>query len=93
MIPVVRLEIEGMRHALQVALADHVVRLDSDIQQAIANFCDDSKLQTLIDEQVNIHMRLAVESAVRDFFSYGQGRTVIKEQVFRHLEEQFGERK
>lgn len=88
-VPIFRMELEGMRHTLHVALAEHTAKLDADLQDAITRFCTEENLLKIIDEQVKINMRAAVEAGVRDFFTYGKGNTTIKEQVAYHLEQQF----
>lgn len=92
--PVLRLEFESMKHSIKVAMAERMVTLDKDIQDAIDKYCTAENLSTLIDQQVKESVVLAVKEEIRRQFQYSEaGRLAIREAITEHMDHYFGERK
>lgn len=86
--PVVKLEIEGMRHALHTALSEHALLLDTTLKEAIDSFCEPQNIRAIIMTKAHQQMRVQVEQAVTEFFTYGEGRKAISEEVKKRLLEE-----
>ena len=80
-IPIMRLEIQGMKHALSVALTEHTVKMDADIQDAINKFCTSENVKKIIDEEVGRNLNEIFRESVRDFLLRGDGRKTIEQAV------------
>jgi hypothetical protein len=71
--PVIRLEVQGMKHAIQIALSEHLIKMDMDIQSAIDRVCTPTNISAIVFD------------AAQNFYRYGDGREAIKEAVERQL--------
>lgn len=84
-IPIIKFEIEGMRHTISTAMQDYHVQMDACVQQAIAEFCTPENLDSVIRGQAKKAMQYAIEAEVDAFFRHGEGRKAIAEQVKKNL--------
>ena len=76
-IPIVRLEIQRMKHTICTALAEHSAKMDSDIQKAIEDFCTEENIDRVIREATYKILDCTIREEVEAFFRYGPGRNVI----------------
>jgi len=87
-IPIITIQVERMRHTLQMALMEHSKLLGDEMQKAVDEAVQPEAIAYLMRKQVEEHLNLAVKEEVRRFFSYtGPGREAIKLAVYKHLEE------
>lgn len=88
--PIIRLEVEGMKHSILTALSRHSVEMDSMVQGAVEAFCTSEHINNIVKSEVNLQLELAVKAEVRSFFQYsGAGRKAVYEAVTKHLEDNF----
>lgn len=80
-IPIITLKIDGMRHHMQLALHEHMMQIDSDVQNAIKEFCTPEHIQDLVSECAEREIEAALKEEIASFFKYGDGRKLIKEIV------------
>lgn len=93
-LPIVRIEIESMRHSLKAMLSEHAQALDESMRQAVDEALKPENVAQFLQEQVRIQMRAAISDEIQRAFGYtSAGRAAIREAVMLHLEEQFGETK
>ena len=85
-LPIIKFEIEGMRHTLAVMLAEHNFNMDQYVQEAITAFCTEENLRAIITKRVSESIEQAVAEETRHYFLYGEGRKAIKEAVVKKLE-------
>ena len=86
MIPTIRLEIEGMKHAITHHMSEHVLHLDQDIRNAIEKFCTMENILQIINEEVSCQIDVAIAEEVKKFFSYhSEGRARVREAVEKYL--------
>lgn len=91
-IPIIRLEVEGMRHTVAAMLTEHAAKMDADIQAAVDEYCTDGNLARVVRSAARQAIEDAVKEEVRNFFSWSNtGRMAIREAVHKHLEEQYGQ--
>jgi len=76
--PILRLELEGMKHAILHAFREMSIATDSMVQEEVEKFCRPENLQHIISSEVSRVVRASIEGEVRDFFSYGAGGKYIK---------------
>ena len=86
-IPIIRLEMDAMRHALALAMTDYVAQYDETLQRAIANFCTPDNLDRIIMAETDRILGQIIREEVRSWFTHGAGREVIKQAVAQRLAE------
>ena len=86
-IPIIRLEVEGMKHQIMVALTAYAAQMDSDIQAAVDEYCTPEHITATVKNIAKGEIDKAIKEEVSKFFSYGNGRTAIMEAVKATLEE------
>lgn len=84
-IPLIRLEVEGMQHSISVALAEHQLQMDADVQQAIKEYCNPENIRNVIMRASSLAINNAITQEVEKFFSYGNGRRAIAAAVEKTL--------
>ncbi len=80
-VPVIRLEIAGMKQAVAVALTQYAARMDADIQAAVDRVCTTEHITRLIDDVVRQEIDAGVKSALHSYFAYGDGHKEIEKIV------------
>jgi hypothetical protein len=79
--PIIRLEIEGMKHTIMQAMTQYVAQMDSDIQAAVERACRPEVITVLIEETARREISKAVTDSVEAFYRYGEGHAVIRDIV------------
>lgn len=91
-VPVIKIEIERMKHTMLTMLSEHSAQLDADMRAAVESYCSEGNIQRVINQAAREAMDAAIKEEVRRFFQYsGAGRAAIREAVLQHLNEQFPE--
>lgn len=91
-IPIIRLEVEGMKHTMLMHLMEYQVQVDAYVKQAIESYCSEENLAHVINKHVKEEMDAAVKAEVRDFFGYGKaGRRAVKEAIEEYLKRTYPE--
>ena len=85
--PIIRLEVDRMKHTLITALSDYQARLDSQLLASIEAYCTHDNIARVIDDQVRNTLDLIIREEVRNWFSYGAGRAFIRQAVQKRLDE------
>jgi hypothetical protein len=80
-IPIIRLEVEGMKASILAAFTAHVASLDADIQAAVDDFCRPANIAAVVTEHVNAVIAQAVREEVERFYRYGEGRRAVARAV------------
>jgi hypothetical protein len=86
--PIIRLEIEGMKHSVAVALTEYAARMDADVQAAIERACEPHRLVEAIQVAASKAIDDTIKSEIDTFFRYGDGRRAIKAAVEAQLSKQ-----
>lgn len=79
--PIIRLEVEGMRHAILRALDDRASAINDETNKAIDRFIATFDWQAEVARLLEPMMREAIKAAMRNHFIYGDGRKAIDEAV------------
>lgn len=85
-VPVVRLEIEYMKHAILHAFTEHSARIDEDVRKAVEHFCRPENVKAIIEKAVNDTLKHAIEAEIDNFYRYGAGQRFLAEAVAKHLQ-------
>ena len=92
-IPIIKLEIQGMRHTVCTALTQHTAVLDENIQKAVEEFCRPESLDALVRKIALQEINSAVSEEIQNFFRWsGNGRKAIKEAVIKAMDERYPDR-
>ena len=69
--PIIRLEIEQMRHSIAAMLSKHTLEMDAKIQQALKVACDNFDYRGEVLRIANDCIRGAIKNAIEEQFRYG----------------------
>jgi hypothetical protein len=86
-IPIIRLEIEHMKHAMLHAFADYQIHIDETLRNAVEAFCQPDNIERIVTKQVSDSLEQAIRDEVDNFFRWGKGRAAIKAAVLARLEQ------
>lgn len=85
-IPIIRLEIEGMKQTIMHAMTQHLAQMDVDIQAAVENLCTPARILEVITATAQKEIDQVIKTEVESFYRYGKGREAVKQAVARALE-------
>lgn len=88
-VPIISLEVQGMRHTIKVALDRHSAEMDQYIQEALDRYCEPNNIQAVVHQAATRAIDAAVKTSIEHFFRYGKGRAVVKEVVEQRLAEEW----
>lgn len=91
-IPIIRLEVERMKHSMVAAMSEYKAQIDADLQAAVEAFCSPENLRAVIADATNRELKRAIEEAVTHFFRSGAGREAVREAVLARLESSLEDR-
>jgi t-SNARE complex subunit (syntaxin) len=80
-LPVIRIEVERMRHSITTLLTEYQAQMDSYVRDAVDKFCEEDNLRAIIGASVNTELRRAIDDEIKTFYTDGEGRKVIREVV------------
>ena len=64
-VPIIRLEVTGMKTAVRVALMAHAAQMDADIQAAVDAYCTPENMGAIVRKTAREAIDLAVKEEVR----------------------------
>jgi hypothetical protein len=76
-LPIIRLEVEGIRRTMSAMLAEHAVQMDKDIQEAVETYCTPENLAHVVKTAAAKALDAAVREEVDQFFRRGNGRKAV----------------
>jgi dTDP-4-dehydrorhamnose reductase len=80
-IPVIRLEVEGMKRSIVAALLEHQAKMDADVIAAVEAYCHPQNISRIIHEAARTALDNAIREEVKAFFWQGEGRKAVAEAV------------
>jgi predicted flavoprotein YhiN len=87
-VPMIRLEVEGMKTSIICALSEYTAQMDADIKKAVELACTPDRVKEVLYAAVGKELKNAIEDEIRNFFAYGNGRKAIKAAVEDKLTEE-----
>lgn len=85
-VPIIRLEIDGMRHAIATALTEYVGIMDRDIQEVVRKFCEPGNITDFVQREARGAIEHVCKSEIEDFFVHGKGREAVRRAIREMLE-------
>ena len=76
-VPIIRLEVERMKHTLMTALLEHQAQLDADVKAAIDEYCTPENIGKVIRNAAHNALDYAIKEEVEKFLRYGDGRKAV----------------
>lgn len=90
-VPIITLQVEGMKHAIKVALSKYTAAVDEMVQAAVDKYCEPENIRYVVFQATTAAIDACVKESVKGFFGYGgKGRKYILEEVERRLTEEMG---
>ena len=89
MVPLIKIEVEHMRHAMVHAFSEQLVNLDLGFQEAVKKACDPERIQALLNETARVALEATIKSEVEAYLRYGEGQKLVKAEVCRRLKAEF----
>jgi len=81
-IPIIRLEVEGMKRTICAALSEHAAQMDADIKAAVEDYCTPANLKRIVGETARRVLDTTIREEVEKFFRYsGEGRKAVADAV------------
>lgn len=80
-IPIIRLEVEHLKHCILHAFSDYTLKFDETLKRAVEAYCTSATVDKVMTEAVEREMRTAIEQEIKDFFKYGEGREAVSAAV------------
>jgi hypothetical protein len=80
-LPIIKLEVEGMKYDIQAALSQHQTKMDDYIQLALDEYCNESNLYAVVRDATRKALDQAIKNEVNRFFEYGEGYQAIHDAV------------
>lgn len=91
-IPIITLEIQGMRNTILAALTDHAAKLDKGIQDALDKLCTEENVTRIVHDEARRQLDAALKEEVQNFFRWNNaGRAAVRQAVHEHLARQYPE--
>ena len=89
-IPIIRLEVEGIKYTMQRVLMEHAVAVDESIQKAIDEYCTENNINAVVMREAKHRLDMALKEEVQNFFGYsGVGRAAVRAAVIETLNERY----
>lgn len=89
-IPMIRLEVQSMKHSMVAALSEHAARMDADLRAAVEQFCTEENLADIINQEAKRALDAALREEVQNFFKWNNnGRLAVRSAVYEHLQRMY----
>lgn len=90
-LPIIRIEIEGMRHSILRALSEREVQMDKHVADALQRYVDSGELARTIDREISAAIERAIKENAESYFRYGEGRKLIADMVAARIRAETGD--
>lgn len=76
--PIIRFELEGIKHSLMVALSEYSLRMDEQLKESLERYFEPDNIRRVIEQEVWRTLDATIKEEVKNFLRYGgEGRKVI----------------
>lgn len=91
-IPIITLEIQGMKHTIKTALMQEAAALDNGVQAALEKLCTEDNIARIVEDEARRQIEAALKEEVSNFFRWtNSGRAAVREAVHEHLSRMYPE--
>lgn len=85
-IPIISLEIQGMKQTIKAALMQEVAAIDAGVQAALDKLCTEENVAFIVEQEARRQIEAALKEEVQNFFRWSNGgRAAVREAVHEHL--------
>lgn len=92
-LPIITLEIQGMKNTIKHALMEQATAMDKGIQDALERLCTEENVSRIVEEEARTQIQAALKEEVASFFRWSNaGRAAVREAVHEHLARMYPER-
>lgn len=92
-VPIISLEVQGMKNTMKLALMKEAALLDAAIQKAVEDYCTEENINSIVRREAMQQLDVALKQEVQDFFQWsGAGRAAVREAVTEFLNDRYPER-
>ncbi len=84
--PIIRIQVEGMKHTIMLAMEQHLMKMDEDVKRAVEEACTPERVTAVIRNAAETEVKKAIESEVQNFYRSGAGRQAVRDAVAASLE-------
>lgn len=89
-IPIISLEVQGMKHTIKMALMEHAALLDTAVQEALDKLCTEEQISRVVHEEARRQIDAALKQEVQNFFNWNSaGRMAVRQAVHEHLSQMY----
>lgn len=89
-IPIITLEVQGMKHAIKAALTNEAAAMDKAVQDALDRLCSEDNINQIVQEEARTAIEATLKEEVRNFFNWSSaGRRAVREAVHERLERMY----
>lgn len=89
-IPIITLELQGMKHTIKAALMREVAAIDASVQAALERLCTEENVAGIVESEARRQIEEALKEEVRNFFRWNEaGRQAVRQAVHEHLERMY----
>lgn len=92
-VPIITLEIQGMKNTIKTALMQEAAAMDKGVQDALDRLCTEENVARIVNEEARRQIEAALKEEVQNFFRWSAaGRMAVREAVHEHLARMYPER-
>ena len=85
-VPIITLEIQGMKHKILAALMQEAFALDQGVRDALERLCTEENIARIVHDEARRQIDAALKEEVKNFFGWSNaGRAAVREAVQEHL--------
>lgn len=84
--PMVRIELEGMKHQIVHALASHNEEIEKAIEEQLAATIKTFPFEETVRQLAREVISASIKEALEYYFKYGEGRDVVKKSILERLD-------
>lgn len=84
-VPLIRLEVEHMKHSMVHACSVYLAKMDAQIQDAVEKACTVENITRIVETAADEAISKAIREEIDSYFRFGDGRRAIKEVVEKQL--------
>jgi hypothetical protein len=84
-LPIVKLELQNMKQAMVVALADYQNEIAKSVELQLQNIVDTFDYKEAICQMVNKIIHDSIHKSIESYFQYGEGRKQLDRLIYESL--------
>lgn len=92
-VPILRFEVERMKHTVSVALMQYAEKMNSDIQRCVEEALDPAEIEKIISAEASRQIKAVIAEEIHRFFYYDEvGSKFVRDAVTQRMREKIAAR-